>query len=250
MAERARARAAHSLRLLRVALREHPGIHNRQLRFRVGIAYAIERVTGWTQRDDMAYDLTFGSELTELVRNQPVANMAAEPSTDAQRKADLSLRWMERAWLASEPLVALLYLFFGLEALLGNKSEGLKAHGLAFRQAMLSHVVIGGFSHPNKTWFLYDQVRSGAVHGEDAPAVSWEMVHDFASVVRRTLNQYLTVVSAQQLAKRGGLLKILDKHPDRPQLIAWFRANGGPVWTDYLDKVEGKHNKQENLESS
>jgi hypothetical protein len=104
---------------------------------------------------------------------------------------------------------------------------------------MLSHVVMGGFSHPNKTWFLYDHVRSGAVHGEDTPVVSWEMVHDFASVVRRTLNQYLIVVSAEQLAKRNRLLKVLDEHSDRPQLIVWLRANGGSRWTGYLDKIEG-----------
>lgn len=103
MAERARVQAGHALRLLRVTLREHDGVHNWQLRFRLGIAYAFEQVTGWTQRDDMAYDLTLDSELIELVRSQPVAKMLAEPSTDTQRKADLALRWMERAWLLVSP---------------------------------------------------------------------------------------------------------------------------------------------------
>ena len=32
---------------------------------------------------------------------------------------------MERALLATEPLVRLLYLFFALEALLGDRAEGL-----------------------------------------------------------------------------------------------------------------------------
>jgi len=61
------------------------------------------------------------------------------------------------------------------------------AHGLAFRQAMLGHLVTGLFLHPNETWFLYDQVRSGAVHGEDAPAVDWDSVRGFAWTVRTTV---------------------------------------------------------------
>jgi hypothetical protein len=42
------------------------------------------------------------------------------------------LRWIERARFTGEPLIALLYLFFALEALLGDKPEGLKADDLAF----------------------------------------------------------------------------------------------------------------------
>lgn len=169
MAERARRVASHALRVLRIALREHRSIANPQLRFRLGRAHAFAgRFTGWQEREDVAYDLTFAGDLPAVAGSQPVSTMPAEPSTDVGRKADLALRWLERAWFANEPLIGFLYLFFALEALLGDKREGLKAHGLAFRQAMLGHLVTGMFSHPNETWFLYDQVRSGAVHGEDA----------------------------------------------------------------------------------
>lgn len=61
---------------------------------------------------------------------------------------------MERARFTEERLVALLFLFFALESLLGKR--GPKAHGLAFPQAMLSHIVTGAFMHPDKTWCLYD----------------------------------------------------------------------------------------------
>jgi hypothetical protein len=44
---------------------------------------------------------------------------------------------MDRARFIGEPLVGLLALFFALEALPRDKSEGLKAYGLAFRQTML-----------------------------------------------------------------------------------------------------------------
>ena len=240
MADWAREQATHSLRLLRIALREWIGGNSRQLRFRLGISYAFdEQLSGWAQRDDVAYDLTYGAPLLKVVDGQPIAQLPQQPTCDIEKKANLAAKWVERAWLSGEPLVSLLYLFFALEALLGDKSEGLKAHGLAFRQAMLSHVAMGGFTHPNETWFLYDVVRSAAVHGEDVPEVSWEMVASFAHVVRRALNQYLQVAADQRITKRGRLLRFLDQHSDRPQLIAWFRTNGGRVWTYYLDAIEG-----------
>jgi hypothetical protein len=237
MSERAVAAAQHALRVLRVALREHRGVNDRQLRFKLGIAYAFDQgVSGWRQREEIAYELELADDLVNLARGQSVSTMPVEPSTDVDKKADLALRWMERSRLSGDPIAALLYLFFALEALLGEKSEGPKAHGLAFRQAMLSHVVTSGFTHPNETWFLYDQVRSAAVHGEDVE-VGWSTVQGFASLVRRTLNQYITLARERGFAKRSRLLKVLDQHPDRLQLIAWLRRNGGPPWTDFLDSL-------------
>jgi hypothetical protein len=240
MAERARFLALHALRVMRIALREDMGIHDWQLRFRLGMSYAFDDTSsGWNTREDAAYDLGFGGDLIALAMNQPVSRMPAHPTTDIDSKADLALRWMERAWLVGDPLVALLYLFFALEALLGDKSEGLKAHGLAFRQAMLSHIVDENFPNPNETWFLYERVRSGAVHGEDAPDVDRKVVQRFAWDVRRTINQYLTLAEEQHFARRGRLLTFLDEHEDRPKLIAWLRENGGDVWTKFLNDLEG-----------
>ncbi|HEX5406597.1 MAG TPA: hypothetical protein VFX16_30360 [Pseudonocardiaceae bacterium] len=240
MAERARQQAVHSLRALRIALREDRGVHDRQLRFRLSTTYAFDKhLSGWSERDDDADDLTLGGDGIKVIHDQPIARMPLHPTTDIGKKADLALRWMERAWLAGDPLVALLYLFFALEGLLGDKSEGLKAHGLAFRQTMLSYVATGGFGHPNEIWFLYDQVRSSAVHGEIAPEISSDVVRSFAGNVRATLNNYLNVAGQHGLTKRGRLLAVLDYHADRSQLVAWLRTHGGPIWTTYLDRLEG-----------
>jgi hypothetical protein len=239
MAERARAAAIHALRVLRLALREHPAIHDRQLRFRVGTQYAFDaRLWGWHDHEDRAYDLEMTSDLVDLLDRQPLSHLPLHPMTDIERKADLAARWMERAWLTSDPLTALLFLFFALEALLGDKSEGLKAHGLAFRQTMLAHLVDGHFSHPNATVFLYERARSAAVHGEDPPGVEWRDVQLFATDVRRSLNQYLTVAEEERLSKRARLLRHLDDHPDRAQLITWLREGGGPTWTSYLNELD------------
>jgi hypothetical protein len=239
MADRARFLALHVLRVMRIALRTDMGIHDWQLRFRLGSSYAFDDASsGWNTREDAAYDLELDGDLIALVGNQPVSRMLAYPTADIDKKADLALRWMERAWLAGDPLVALLYLFFALESLLGDKSERLKAHGLAFRQAMLSYIVDEHFRSPNETWFLYDRVRSGAVHGEDAPDVDSKIVQRFAREVRRTIDQYLTLADRQHFARRSRLLTFLDKHEDRLKLTTWLRDNGGDIWTNFLDDLE------------
>ena len=237
MAGRARDHGSHVLRGLRVALGGR--VHDRQLRFRLGIGYSFdERLTGWNRRDDEAYDVTLADDVSDLL-SHPVMAVPEPPCSDVERKAALAMRWMERACLTGDELIALLYRFFALEALLGDKSEGLKAHGLAFREMMLSHIISGGFRHPNRTFFFYDQIRSAAVHGEEAPAVPRRDAAGFEWAVRDALSNYLALAASHGISRRGKLLQILDNHPDKPSLIAWLRQYGGSVWTAYLDKMEG-----------
>lgn len=237
MAERAKDQARHVLRGLRIALGGQ--VDEQQLRFRLGTGYAFDkRLTGWERRKDEAYDVELPEDvLTDLLSN-PVMAVPAEPGNDVERKATLAMKWMERACMTGDELVALLYRFFALEALLGDKSEGLKAHGLAFREMMLSHIVSGGFSHPNRTFFLYDEIRNAAVHGGDTPAVASEEATQFEWAVRDALSNYLKLARDQGIERRGKLLQVLDTHPDRAKTVAWLRQHGGPGWTRYLDKIE------------
>ena len=143
---------------------------------------------------------------------------------------------MERSSLSDEPVEALLYLFFALEALLGKKDKNLKAHDLAFRQTVLSHVVEGSFTHPTDTVFLYEDVRSRAVHGEEVTDVNWKEVRSFAWVVSNTLNQYIIIAEQEKIQKRGRLLKFLDEHPDRAKIAKWLLEAGGYNWKAWLEK--------------
>ena len=95
----------------------------------------------------------------------------------------------------------------------------------------------GSFGHPNATLLLYDQIRSGAVHGEDVPAVSSSIAHNVERGVRNTLSQYLTIARQHGLSKRCRLLDLLDHHPARSGLIAWLREYGGLDWDSYLDDL-------------
>jgi hypothetical protein len=238
MAERARAAAEHGLRVLRVALRAERGIHDDQLRFGLGEAYAFDdQLSGWTRRPGSAVPLTLVGSGGELAGSQAVTVLSAVPGNKLERKADLAVRWMERAMLATGPLDRLLYLFFALEALLGDKGEGEKAGLIALRRAMLGHVMGQGFTHPSSTYRLYDEVRSAAVHGSEPPEVTEAEVRLFAADVREALDQYLRYGQEHGLTRQNQLLAVLDNHPDRPQLIKWIRDYGGDMWDKYLGKI-------------
>jgi hypothetical protein len=238
MAERARIAASHELRLLRSTLPSHQQHGDeRQLRFRLGPAYAFDdQLAGWDRGPADAYEMNLGGDLSTVLVD-PIMALPAEPGTDIERKALVALRWMERACMTGDTLAALLYRLFALEALLGRKSERLKAHGLAFRQMVLGHAVIGSFGHPTTTLLIYDKIRSGAVHGEDVPGVSSAIANGVEREVRRTVGQYLTFAQQHSLVKRSRLLSLLDNHPARSELIAWLREYGGVPWEPYLDEL-------------
>ena len=239
MEQRSRLVAEHALRVLRIALREHRGIHGRQLRFRLDIRFTFGRGrAGWRTADDAAYELGLDDRLIKLAEQQPVWAMPLVPRTDVDRHADLAMRWMERAIFAGDQIVALLFLCFALEALLGDTSEGLKGPALAFRQAMLSHLIEGGFAHPSQTLLLYEEIRSAAVHGENPPSLGSDELARFAWGVRRTLAQYVAFARTRGFTRRSRVRRSLDWDPDRPKMIAWLRERGGADWGRYLSNLE------------
>lgn len=233
MADRARDRVNHLLRAIRVAL--SGCVNESQTRFRIGIGYAFDdQLSGWNQRDDNAYELTVTEKVATNILSHPAMSIPMTDRSDVEEKASLAMSWMERACLTGDHLVAMLYRFFALEALLGDKSEGLKANGLAFREMMLSHIIDGGFRHPNATFLYYDQIRSVAVHGGQAPDVPQKVAAQFEWAVRDALVNYLALARQHSFARRGKLLSFLDQHPDKLNLLTWIRDYGGPDWDKFL----------------
>jgi hypothetical protein len=241
MADRGRESAEHAIRCLRVAMRAHHLIQHRQLRFQLGESYAFsENLTGWATGPGTAWDITYTGDIVEVATTQPVFSLSSKPRNHFERKANLALKWIDRGMMATEPVVALLYYFFALEALLGDTSAKLKAPMLAQRRAMLATAVGEGFKHPTETYFLYEQVRSAAVHGSDAPDISEDLAHEVGFDVRRALKQYLQFGGVQNFTKQSQLVMALDEHPQHPELIEWLRQNGGPVWIDYIDSLSDR----------
>jgi hypothetical protein len=227
----------HLLRGIRIA--QSGRVNPSQLRFRIGIGYAFDnRAQGWNRRDDQAYDLTLNEQIAQNLLSHPAMSVPISERSDVEDKAALAMGWMERACLSGDDLIAMLYRFFALEALLGDKSEGLKAHGLAFREMMLSHIIEGSFRPPNATFLDYDQIRSVAVHGGQAPDVSHNVTARFDRAVRDALINYLALARQQGFSKRGKLLTFLDRHPDKPKLLTWIRNYGGSDWDKFLEKNE------------
>ena len=187
--------------------------------------------------DDVAYPLELSSDLTSVLATAVAGLPPTATKKSINEKALLAAGWLDRAVFTSNPLVATLYRFFALEALLGDTSDGLKNGPLALRQMTLSRIATGRFRHPDDTFLAYKEVRSFAVHGEAAPAVTPEQASLFAWAVRDTLDQYLTVANEHGFTKRRQLLDLLDDYPGRDTLIAWIRECGSDKWGEYLDSI-------------
>ncbi len=239
MAARARQLAEHAFRVMRIALRQtYHGLNPEQLRFRLGTSHAFsEGVGGWRRHEDGAFPLDLPTDLSLVVAVPVVGLPPTAPRKSVNEKALLAVQWLDRAVFTSDPLVATLFRFFALEALLGDASDRLKNGLLALRQMTLSRIAAGYFRHPDDTLLQYDQVRSHAVHGEIAPTVTREQAGLFAWAVRDTLDQYLTVANQHGFNRRRQLLDLLDRYEGRDELIAWIRVNGSTEWTDYLDSL-------------
>ena len=233
MAKRARLRAEHTLRLLRVTMRSHPSIHDQQLRFSLGEAYTFGNgAEGWASRDDVPYEVGLDREVWELITKQSKAHLAFSPDTDVESRALLAVEWIERSRLAIDPLLRVLYAFFALEAILGDTAEGLKAHGLVFRRMVLSSLSTGAFSNPVRLFELYDQVRSRAVHGSEPPTVSGKMASSLEWEVRTAINEYLTFAKDRGLKKRSHVNAALIAHEEATPAIEWLRSVDSR-WEDY-----------------
>jgi hypothetical protein len=240
MRDRARELADHVLRVLRVALREDHFVHDRQLRFRLGeTAWFEDGTTFWSSRDDLGWDLALREDLIELARSQEIAQLPAEPASEVEERANLALVWFERAQLETEQTTQLLFLFFALETLLGDRSAGEKATPLALRRATLEMVTgDGSFSHPARAYLLYDKVRSDAVHGEEAPLVSDDDLIAFAWSVRRGINQFLRYARAEGFTRRSRVTDALDQHERCRELIDWLLEQDPDRWKNLRRREE------------
>jgi hypothetical protein len=209
---------------------------DRQLRFRLGeIVWFDDGASGWSRAADAGWQLDIDEQLIRTVTSQSLAGLPAEPRTDVDRRVDLALGWFERSQLTTDPIVELLYLFFALETVLGDKSEGLKAPALAIRRAMLGLLQSGGFRHPAHTFLLYDKVRSAAVHGEEPPPITAKEVGRFAWDVRQALNEYVAFTRERGLTKRSQVRAALDDDERRETLNDGLKRDDPELWQRYLD---------------
>jgi len=238
LADRAQAKTEQSLRVLRVALRGHRMVPSPQLRFRIADYYTFgEGLAGFETRPDAGWEIALDDELVVLAEGEPVARLSAAPGTDVEERAQIALRWLADAAMEGDDMKRTLYLTFALEAILGQKSEGRKAHALAFRRAVLSTLASdGAFTHPDGIVELYVDARSAAVHGEDIPTVDSRSVDGFAWDVRRALNEFLVFADREALTRRKDVRQALEQSQAAKELETWIREHAfNKDWGKYLD---------------
>lgn len=237
MKDRAAAVANRGLRVLRVALRENPHLNQLQFRFRLSESYSFGgHLAGWQTSTDARWELTLDSELLEMVSAQTVTELAHKPRNDLKRHAARAMSWIEDSMIEGDPLKSLLFLFFALEAMLGDRSEGLKAHGLAYRRALLSVATRENFADPNRAYLLYDEVRSAAVHGEEPPRTSEKNQLAFMWDIRLALGEYLELAAREGFKTRRRLLRYLREHPDSQRLNDWLMEVDEATWAKFFSE--------------
>jgi hypothetical protein len=228
MMERGKDVAEHALRLLRAGLREHRSIIDDQLRFQLGTHYWFtvngEPRAGWQRRPGEPITFELNDQLVELATSPPIADLRELGPNDVERRASRALVWWERSFSATDPVIKIVFLFTALEAILGNRSEGIKSDDLAMHRAALSEALNEGFSLPDRALGLYEQVRSLAIHGEEPVAVSREEAQAFEWDIRRAINEYLRFARQSNLKKRKQVRAALEAK--RREIEAWLRGDG------------------------
>jgi hypothetical protein len=240
MALRARDVAERALRCLRAALREDRWTLDSQLRFRLGRErWFDDGAWGLSSHPGRASELELDARALKQLALHEFARLPVVPETDVERRAERALQWFEQSQLAVDPLQELLYLFFALEAILGDRSEALKASKLAIRRAMLGLAVRGSFAHPARAYILYDEVRSAAVHGEQPPRISSKEVDAFAWDVRCAIREFFSYAREQGFAKRAEVRSALEADSRRTEIESSLMAEDSRLWGKILGERAG-----------
>lgn len=223
MMERARSACEHALRALRAVLGSERFVHDSQLRFHIGTSYWFsEGGGGWKSSPDAIRALNASADLATRVQTSPLSRLPCAGGTGVEKAAARALEWIDRAQLELTPVVKMLFACFALEALLGDRADGLKGQKIAVRRAVLGHAHSGAFAHPLRAYVLYDQVRSAAVHGEEIPDASEKDLRLFVEDVRRAISEFVEFAATRDIAKRGELLRQLDHDPAAEGIRANF----------------------------
>ncbi len=225
MAARGRIVAEHALRLLRITLRSPMKFADQQLRFQLGKVWWVDGGGHHAQMPTPEHPVRLTEALVVMAAEHSLAAVPARDGDNIDEHVRIALEWFEKAQLTSDRISKLLYLFFALEAFLGDESDGLKGENLTLRRAVLSHLMTGSMRHPLRTYTLYGQVRSKAVHGSKiAKPVTEEDVDGFSSDLRDGLDDFVRFARHTRLTKRSQVIRVLDNDDARTKLAAQLYA--------------------------
>jgi hypothetical protein len=234
MVSRARAKVEDAMAKLRINAAGQ-GALDSQLRFHLDghWTWAEGGIHGWWRAPQQLVNLEVGPVLLEPDRAHPVTRLPYPARTEAQKQARFALMWLERAAQADEPLLRTVLPLFALEALIGDRSERLKAKSLVFYRIMLGAIVSGWWTSPNALHTFYAKIRSYAVHGSiPAQEASEADIRFLHSDARSALREYLTLCEQEGFTKRSKLLSWLTAHELAPEITAWLAEHDPAIWGD------------------
>jgi hypothetical protein len=201
-----------------------------QLRFDTGLSCGFvddSRPFVWNQLASNI-DLTLREDLIDRFDEDRLSLKSVGPGI--RKKLRISYGWLDRARATDDMPVRALFLFFALEAILGDKSAGRKSLRLAFIEALLSHVEEGSFRSPNKLHFMYDKLRSDAVHGTSNFDVDEAQVRELNDRVYVAVKHSISIVRREGIDSIKSLPYWFINHPETPDLLAWLREYSPDEW--------------------
>ena len=210
MVDRGREHVRHALRVLRFSLANVNILSDSQLRFKLSQWYVMDDYgTGFHRHSDAPIPLDVPKPPAELIESFALLPLRYDQGTEIGRQATLALSWIDEARLSANLIHKVAFLFSALEAMLGDRSAGLKAPMLVYYRTLLGQVVNGYFPNPARLYAFYDEVRSNAVHGEDVPAITKSDVSELDWSIRSAFDELLAYSSEHRLTRRSQLRKAL-----------------------------------------
>lgn len=232
MIDRGRERVEYAIQLLRVCLANLNLLSDMQLRFRVGRFYvAAEAGFGFQRHKDAPVELEVPTTFTETFSTFKLLPLAFDDNeTEIARQAKLAVAWISEARLATNLIHKVTFLFSALEAMLGSKSEGLKAPSLVYYRSVLGEVVSGGFPNPNRLYGMYDEIRSSAVHGETVVDIAPDDVRSLEWSIRSALFELVQFADDRKLVTRSAVRKALRSSENARRGYEYLKERSPEKW--------------------
>ena len=175
---------------------------------------------GWQRRPGEPITFQLNDQLVELAKSPPVADLWERGPNDVERRASRALAWWERSFSATDPVIKIVFLFAALEAILGNRNEGIKSDDLAMHRAALSEALDEGFS----SLAAHLTCTSMSVRWRSTAKSRWLSLvtkrRAFEWDIRRAINEYLRFAQRLQLTKRKQVRGELEAK--RVEIEAWL----------------------------
>lgn len=234
---KARKLAEDALARLRLALDEARDVHQNQVRFVLdGVKWIPGGTMGWALTGPVAFSLNIveTDPMLERVMANQFLDLPLFPANDVEQRAARAVEWLDRAYKESDEMIQVLHRFSALESILGDQSDGLKAHALAIRRATLAFETDGMFRHPSRLFELYDEVRSYAVHGEkiERPLEADE-ASKFGWDTREAVAQFIRYAAENGLTKRREVRAALDTSESRSNILTRLVEADPKIWSKY-----------------